>query len=388
MVFPHIRLLESGFIHVFVYAFSFQVVLTDPDRLRGIILNLYTNAAKFTVRGFIDLSVSVSSRDYSRPPDSGYSNITVAPSYRHAAANGLSVLRMKGWPGHRLSLKQKFRLERRSLDSIPRPQKCSGDLSQSSEIENSRAETAGDESGPLSGEPDSACTVEECHGLKHHRSKGPDVSTVDTVACSGVGGDCKNHSEECAHSRWLLFEVVDSGVGISDKGLHSLFQEYVQGATEEMSRPRTRAGTGLGLSICSKQVRARATAAAGCLSPFCPHLPTNYLSCLCCQVAVLGGRIGAYSKLGSGSVFWFTIPLMTPAKKKQPVLRRCSSWTCESVLSDSHYEQAAAARVQSKWPLAHRLVRHLLVGPLDLEFVDRENANSWDWVRRALWLAL
>jgi signal transduction histidine kinase len=28
-------------------------VLADPDRLRGILLNLYTNAAKFTKRGHI-----------------------------------------------------------------------------------------------------------------------------------------------------------------------------------------------------------------------------------------------------------------------------------------------------------------------------------------------
>lgn len=41
-----------------------QVVLGDPDRLRGILLNLYTNAAKFTRRGAIALRVSVAGPDY------------------------------------------------------------------------------------------------------------------------------------------------------------------------------------------------------------------------------------------------------------------------------------------------------------------------------------
>lgn len=39
-------------------------VLGDPDRLRGILLNLYTNAAKFTKRGAISLRVSVTGPNY------------------------------------------------------------------------------------------------------------------------------------------------------------------------------------------------------------------------------------------------------------------------------------------------------------------------------------
>ena len=43
-------------------------VLGDPDRLRGILLNLYTNAAKFTKRGSIALRVRVASKDYRPSP--------------------------------------------------------------------------------------------------------------------------------------------------------------------------------------------------------------------------------------------------------------------------------------------------------------------------------
>ncbi len=52
-----------------------------------------------------------------------------------------------------------------------------------------------------------------------------------------------------------FFAGLSAGVGIAERGLRSLFKEYVQGDEEEMRRPRSRGGTGLGLSICSKQVR-------------------------------------------------------------------------------------------------------------------------------------
>ena len=44
------------------------VVLGDPDRLRGILLNLYTNAAKFTRRGAIAMRASVAGPGYRCPP--------------------------------------------------------------------------------------------------------------------------------------------------------------------------------------------------------------------------------------------------------------------------------------------------------------------------------
>ena len=45
-----------------------KYVLGDPDRLRGILLNLYTNAAKFTKKGSIALRVRVAGRDYTPSP--------------------------------------------------------------------------------------------------------------------------------------------------------------------------------------------------------------------------------------------------------------------------------------------------------------------------------
>ena len=45
-----------------------KYVLGDPDRLRGILLNLYTNAAKFTKKGSIALRVRIAGRDYRPSP--------------------------------------------------------------------------------------------------------------------------------------------------------------------------------------------------------------------------------------------------------------------------------------------------------------------------------
>ena len=43
-------------------------VMGDPDRLRGILLNLYTNAAKFTRKGGLALHISVSGPNFQPSP--------------------------------------------------------------------------------------------------------------------------------------------------------------------------------------------------------------------------------------------------------------------------------------------------------------------------------
>lgn len=114
--------------------------------------------------------------------------------------------------------------------------------------------------------------------------------------------------------QWLVFEVTDTGCGISQRGLASLFTEYVQGTEDDMKRPRTRGGTGLGLSICSK------------------------------QVSVLGGSLGAMSKLGEGSTFWFTIPLLRPTQsqpRESISMRRTASWGSRDAFSDGHISRHA-----------------------------------------------
>jgi signal transduction histidine kinase len=76
--------------------------------------------------------------------------------------------------------------------------------------------------------------------------------------------------------REIEFSVIDTGVGIAPEHLPMLFSDFVQIDTRLQRRLR---GTGLGLSLSRKFAE------------------------------LLGGRVGAESRLGEGSRFWVVIPI-------------------------------------------------------------------------------
>ncbi len=82
-----------------------------------------------------------------------------------------------------------------------------------------------------------------------------------------------NVAEASEHGVRLLFEVLDTGIGLAPDAVARLFQPFVQA---DGSITRKYGGTGLGLAI-SKQL-----------------------------IEMMGGRVGVDSEPGQGSRFWFT----------------------------------------------------------------------------------
>lgn len=133
---------------------------------------------------------------------------------------------------------------------------------------------------------------------------------------------CNVQEQTASHTK-LLFEITDTGIGLSDEQQSKLFERFSQA---DSSTTRKYGGTGLGLSI-SKQL-----------------------------VEMMDGEIGIKSVEGKGSTFWFTLNIantntVRPKKafdnlQEQKIL----------VVDDNLTNRVLLGQLLTKWQVGHTLV--------------------------------
>jgi len=285
-----------------------QTALGDPARLCGILLNMYMNAAKFTKTGSIGLKVRMVSKDYrpSPPP------MVVEIKSGDDGSNTNSAARMENIDGIRKSMSagrctspangdeeedQNNRTGGREFDATNSQASSSQHGSVGSFEDIVRTEVLGaDIDADTSPNTSTTATTSASITMSIQDEGGGWLSTASVPQLPNFAGNStnivtsafssENNEKKEGDLRWISFEIHDTGCGIPPKSLSALFHDYVQGDADEMEKPRTRSGTGLGLAICGK------------------------------QVAVLGGVIGALTKPGVGSVFWFKVPMIIPPEQE------------------------------------------------------------------------
>ena len=151
----------------------------------------------------------------------------------------------------------------------------------------------------------------------------------------------------------LLFEVVDTGVGISEDAMSKLFTPFTQ---EDSSTSRTYGGTGLGLSIAKRLVN------------------------------LLGGEIGVESTKSRGSRFWFTLPCVAAHRKPAADILRTPAvlqedslvWLSHRLLvaEDNDVNQLVISRMLKKLGLSFDLVNN---GARALDAVS-SNPDKYDLI--------
>jgi two-component system, sensor histidine kinase RpfC len=133
----------------------------------------------------------------------------------------------------------------------------------------------------------------------------------------------------------IRFEISDTGIGIAPSALERIFESFTQADETIINRY---GGTGLGLSICKQLVEN------------------------------LGGAIGVESEPGSGSTFWFTLPVQL--RSQSPTVDERSETHLRSILICSQEVMAGG--------LAERL------RPEDPPIIVRDERQGQVWVRENL----
>lgn len=138
----------------------------------------------------------------------------------------------------------------------------------------------------------------------------------------------------------VRFEVSDTGIGIKPETQARLFQPFEQA---DNSMTRKYGGTGLGLAICKRLVQ------------------------------LMGGEIGAESRVGQGSIFWFIVPLEKRETSAVPPAPTFTGLTAEQRL---HAEYAGQRILLAEDEPINREIAQMLLEDVGLLVDLAENGQQ------------
>ncbi|ONK70519.1 uncharacterized protein A4U43_C05F34540 [Asparagus officinalis] len=127
--------------------------------------------------------------------------------------------------------------------------------------------------------------------IEENSSEDQICDNMETSSSPRCNGELEETSDEDSEKKarphetrvWLRCDVYDTGIGIPEKALPSLFKKYMQASADHA---RKYGGTGLGLAICKQLVE------------------------------LMGGCLTVSSKQHCGSTFTFVLPYKIPSKRE------------------------------------------------------------------------